>query len=329
MIDPISILITGAGGAAAPALIKSLQEQDYKIIAVDTDQYAIGLYWANKGYVIPRGDSPEFIPVIRKICLKENIKAIVPLVDEELIPSFELENDGIVVILPRREVVEICLDKFVLMQKLSIMGINIPKICTPIEDMDFPVIVKPRIGRGSRNISIINSMAEWLSYYQNSHFSPKSFILQEYIPGTEYTVSVVVWRDGEVQAVVPKEIIVKKGITKIGVTRNNPAIDLICKEIQEKLRADGPFNVQLKIDERTGKPVIFEINPRFSTTVVLTMMAGIDEVGGILKQALSGRDSYQFGSWKENIVMARGISHNFIEESEFLSIKPENVGISQ
>ncbi len=327
MTDPISLLITGAGGAATPDLIKSLQQQDYRVIAVDTDQYALGLFHADKGYVIPRGDSPEFFPAIHKICLKENVKAIIPLVDEELIPSFELENDGIIVILPRREFVEICLDKLILVQILSKASIHVPKTYNfPSYNIDFPLIIKPRIGRGSRNIIIINSMADY-KIFQNS-YPTKEFIIQEYIPGTEYTVSVVVWRDGEIQTVVPKEIIVKKGITKIGVTRKNEKIDSLCREVQNKLRADGPFNVQLKIDERTGEPVIFEINPRFSTTVSLTMAAGVDEVGGILKQALSGRESYHFGNWQENLVMVRGTEHYFIDESEFLSRKEKIVGVN-
>ncbi len=319
MSDAIKILITGAGGAATPGLIDALQDQGYCIIATDTDPYAIGLFHADKGYVIPRGDSSEFISAIREICLKENVKAIIPLVDEELIPSFELENNGIIVILPRKEFVETCLDKFILMQALLKAGIHVPKICTRTEDMHFPLIIKPRTGRGSRDIAIIRSMTDYRSFL-DSH-KGKLFFVQEYISGPEYTVSVVVWRDGEVQTVVPKEIIVKKGITKIGVTRNNPAIDSICREVQDKLKADGPFNVQLKIDERTWEPVIFEINPRFSTTVSLTMAAGIDEVGGILKQALYGRESYHFYDWYENLIMIRGTEHHFMYESEFLARK--------
>ena len=98
-------------------------------------------------------------------------------------------------------------------------------------------------------------------------------------------MSVVVWRDGIVRAVVPKEIIDKRGITRLAVTRKNDAIDRLCRNIQERLRADGPFNVQLRLDAN-GTPLPFEINPRFSTTVTLTQAAGVDELGSLVDMAL-------------------------------------------
>jgi carbamoyl-phosphate synthase large subunit len=130
-------------------------------------------------------------------------------------------------------------------------------------------------------------------------------------------VSVVVWRDGEVQAVVPKEIIVKKGITHLAVSRRNAKIDTLCRTIQHRLRADGPFNVQLRLDEKTGEALPFEINPRFSTTISLTIASGIDELEGLIIQALGGREKYTFGEWKEGVVLLRQTMDEFLEESLF------------
>ena len=103
-------------------------------------------------------------------------------------------------------------------------------------------------------------------------------IIQKYIDGVEYTVSVVLWRDGIIQAVVPKEIICKRGITKLAITRRNQLIKQLCYKIQEKLHADGPFNLQLIIDKNTGIPYPIEINPRFSSTVYMRHKLGFTDV---------------------------------------------------
>lgn len=325
---PYTILVTGAGGAAGPALIESLRKKNYRVIGVDMDPSAIGLYVADKGYVIPGGMSPDFLPVIRNICRKESVKAVVPGVDEELISSFELEQDGIVVLLPRPEFVTMCLDKVVLMKQLKAVGIGVPETRLVTEGyagIRFPVIVKPRRGRGSRGIGIVDSEESLNSFIETSSYATNELLIQEYIDGTEYTVSVVVWRDGEVQAVVPKEIISKRGITRIAVTRRNPKIEALCIRVQEKLKADGPFNVQLRFDASSGEPFIFEINPRFSTSISLTITSGIDELGGLLSQALYGKSSVKFGEWQAGIVMMRKTVDEFMSESEFYSLKAKIV----
>lgn len=326
--DICTVLITGAGGAATPAMIELLRKKKYRVIGVDSDPFAIGLYVADKGYVIPGGMSPDFLPVIRNICRKESVRAIVPLVDEELISSFELEQDGIIVLLPKQEFVAMCLDKFVLMKRLNAVGISVPETklvtegCTGIR---FPVIVKPRRGRGSRGIGIVDSEESLNSFLKASPHAPNELLIQEYIEGTEYTVSVVVWRDGEVQSVVPKEIILKKGITRIAVTRRNPKIESLCIKIQKQLNADGPFNVQLRVDALSGEPFIFEINPRFSTSISLTIASGIDELGGLMSQALYGRNSEKFGNWQPGIVMIRKTVDEFMSESDFHFLKTKIV----
>jgi len=303
-----TILLTGAGGAAIPFLIESLRNQGCRILAADMDPFASGLLLADKGFIIPKADAPAFSQAIEKICKTESVDIIIPLVDEELITVSELQLGNTIALLPRTDFIRTCLDKYALIQELKRCRIPAPNTILANDDsadIIFPCIVKPRTGRGSRNVEIIQTKADYNIW--KSHFGDISekFILQDYLPGTEYTVSVVAWRDGRVQAVVPKEILVKKGITRLAVTRYQKEIDEYCRSIQKHLKADGPFNVQLRCDTESGNPQLFEINPRFSTTVSLTTMAGIDELYGLVMQALKGPDAYHFGEWKEGIVLMR------------------------
>jgi len=317
-----TILLTGAGGVAIPFLITSLRNKGYRVLTADMDGQAAGLFIADKSFVIPAGASLEFLPALRSICLRENVDVFIPLVDEELVAAIELERDGINVILPNIEFVKTCLDKYALMQSLYRAGISVPKTYLLHDAFDytscvFPMIIKPRVGRGSRGVCKVNSQEEIEKYLKNTHYTSESLLLQEYILGPEYTVSVVVWRDGNVQAVIPKEIISKRGITRLAVTRYNKLIEDLCILVQEKLHADGPFNVQLCLDDN-GQPYIFEINPRFSTSVTLTMAAGIDEVGLLVDQAISGTIPTHKLAWKEGVVLMRSSQDTFVDHGDFI-----------
>lgn len=313
-----TVLLTGAGGAAVPGLVRRLQTLGYRVLAGDMDLNAPGLYTADQGFIIPAGGSPEFLPAVRKICQNENVDAFIPLVDEELLSSFELAQEGIVVLLPQREFTRICLDKFVLTEKLHALGIRAPRTrlaSAMFHGLDFPVVVKPRQGRGSRGLGIIHTPEDLERFIAHSSYSPEELLIQDCIEGVEFTVSVVVWRDGSVQAVVPKEIVSKKGITRLAVTRFHPEIEEVCKTIQEKMRADGPFNVQLILDSH-NVPFIFEINPRFSTSISLTLAAGVDELGVLLEQALFSKSPSPL-SWKEGVVLMRQTEDRFLSAGEF------------
>lgn len=318
-----NILITGAGGAAVPTLIKRLKSSGYNVTAVDMDKKAVGLMFADNSYVIPGGLDEKFLPAIEKICKEEKIDAIIPLVDEELVKICTLEENGIKTILPQKSFTELCLDKYLLMKKLKLKGILAPKtfLASKLnESPNYPIIIKPRAGRGSRGIGIIKNKYDLENYFKNNKYKLEDLIAQKYIKGAEFTVSVVAYRDGEVQAVIPKEVILKQGITKLAVTRKNAEIDEVCRLVQEKLKANGPFNVQLMINDEDKKPYIFEINPRFSTSISLTSAAGVDEMIILLEQALFNRPKDNLNVWKENIMLVRQYLDEFVDEQEYFKL---------
>jgi carbamoyl-phosphate synthase large subunit len=315
-----TVLLTGAGGAALPFLIRHLRAQGYRVLAADMDPTAAGLRLADRGYVIPGGASDAFPAALAEIIAHESVDVFVPLVDEELVPALSLQEQGVRVLLPRSEFTALCLDKYRFATEFERSGLPVPRTRLASDgtgDLRFPLIVKPRVGRGSRGVALAGGPGELEECLGRSSYRRDELLLQEFIAGTEFTVSVVVWRDGEVQAVVPKEVISKRGITRIAVTRRHPGVDEVCRRIQAELSADGPFNVQLRLDPATGRPFVFEVNPRFSTTVSLTIAAGIDEIGGLVKQALHGRTAHEFGEWKEGLVMLRQTLDEFVDESAY------------
>jgi carbamoyl-phosphate synthase large subunit len=316
-----SILITGAGGAAVPALIEGLRARDRRVVAVDADPHSAGLYVANRGYQVPFANSADYVSAMRAICQHEDVGALVPLVDEELLPVAALGTElDIVVIGPRPDFTALSLDKYLLMQKMAEVGLPVPAtrlLSEGVDGLALPLILKPRVGRGSRGIKIVRSRPELDAYLAASRPEATATLVQTYVEGPEFTVSVVVWRDGRVRAVVPKHVIDKRGITRIAVTRANAAIDTLCRNIQALLRADGPFNVQLRVDSRSGAPLTFEINPRFSTTITLTQAAGVDELGSVLDLALGVEPPPNAWEWREGVTLMRRTLDSFIDVHTF------------
>lgn len=286
------VLLTGAGGSGTIEVIRALKALGrYEVIAVDASRYAAGFVFCDRGYVVPMGAEPAFGPAIRRIIRAERPDAIVPLVDDEILPLHrvvtELPAPRPLLVAPSPPFCVATLDKWETFAMLSQAGIPTPAtwLASQAAGVTYPVVVKPRGGAGSRGVELLGSADDQDRYLAQAGKPPDEFVLQRRITGREYTVSSVVGLGGPLLGVVPKEVISKRGITQQAVTRAVPAIDRLCRDIQERVRADGPFNVQLVLDDN-GVPYVIEINPRFSTTVALTIAAGVNEVDLVIQHAL-------------------------------------------
>ena len=316
-----TILLTGAGGAAIPDLIRHLQGLGHRVLTCDMDPHAAGLYLGDGGFVVPKATDPEFVGALCRTASFQCADILIPLVDEELPLSRKAWPQT--VLLPTDEFVQTCLDKWNLIRTLRRdYQIHIPysSLFDGLTEPWYPAIIKPRVGRGSRGVHRFEHHGELQQALIDGRirYSP-DLIAQEYIDGPEYTVSVVVDQSNTVHAVVPKRIILKQGATRLAVTERNYKIDFLCREIAEKLNPCGPFNVQLRL--RDGKPYIFEINPRFSGTVNLTIAAGCDEVGGLIELALG--HPYTFGEWREGVVLVRQTHDATMDLGEFQGKAPK------
>lgn len=314
------VLITGAGGAGTIAVLRSLAAGgEYELIGCDSGATSAGLTLVERGYVIPLGASPAFEPAFARILEREQPDFVIPLVDEEIPVVHALvarSHPRTRVLTPTLEFCRDTLDKWRMFERLRDAGLSVARtwLAGDAAGAMYPAIVKPRVGRGSRGLAFLDGPADLDAYLRAAGAPAESFIVQERLAGREFTTSAVVALGGPLLAVVPKEATSKKGITMAGVTRAVPAIDHLCAEIQRCLRADGPFNVQLMLGA-DGVPRVFEINPRYSTTVALTLAAGVDEVDVVLRHAL-GKDPGRL-TFEPDLMMIRHLSQVFLPESAY------------
>ncbi len=314
-----TVLITGAGGAGTIEILRTLRALErYRVIAVDASPHAAGFQFADAAYTVPMASEPQFLETMTRLMEQEQPEFVIPLVDEEILIVHDLAaRYGAKVVGPTAAFCRCCLDKWEMALALTAEGIPAAPtwLATEPAEIEYPAVIKPRKGRGSRGVAYLDNAADLQRYLSAVPRPATEYLVQRRLYGREYTISVVVALGGPVLAVVPKEVLVKRGITQVGVTRAVPAIEALCRHIQERLHADGPFNVQLIMDAE-GIPRIIEINPRYSTTVALTIAAGIHEVDVVIRHALG--EVVEPLTFQPNLLMVRSAAHCYLPEEEWL-----------
>lgn len=276
------ILLSGLGGSLFPYLHNCLKHK-YELFYVDGDINLINLYPDLNFYHAPLVLSEEYTPFIKNIIEQQAIDYYIPLIDEEILKALSLpeQSINIKIISPTLEFCELCLNKFHLMKYLEEHNIsNIPSYLgnhfSGFEIL-FPVFVKPIFGRGSRGIRLIENKEQLDAYYTLEKYKPKDIIIQEYIKGTEYTIGVTTNNLNNILSISIKRIIKKKGITQIAIIEKNTFLETTIRQIISVLKPCGPINIQLYLTEK-NEIKIFEINPRFSTTTIMSYEGGVDEI---------------------------------------------------
>ncbi len=272
-----NVLIPGAGGATGIGAIKSLRMCKFKgkIVSTDSDILSAGLYLADKGYVVPPANDPSFFQEARNIIEKEQIDIILPTSGFDIVPYSKnkkvLEDEGVIPVISDYEVIETCLNKEKFFYKIK-DKFNLPYTTTNPSEIVFPCITKPIFGKGSKNVFIChdeNELDTILSKYND-------MIIQEYLPGKEYTIDVLSDLDGNALVAIPRERIeVKAGISFKGKIILDKTIQEECLRIAEYLRIKGPSCMQMKCDKE-GVAKMMEINPRMGGGTIMATYAGVN-----------------------------------------------------
>jgi len=228
------------------------------------------------------------------------IDLLVPGVDEELPVVATLVEEGCLnALLPTKRFVETHFDKLTSAQALGELA---PKtvLAEEAETIGFPCIVKPRQGRGSRGVAVIKSPEQLAAYLTLHEAGPETAVAQELAVGQEFTVMMAADSKGVLRAMVPVKVGIKRGITLRAETARDEAVEAACRQIHKANPVAGCYNIQLILQE-DGRVLVFEINPRVSTTMCLGVAAGIDPIA-IFSQTAEGSDLLPF---TENLHLRR------------------------
>ncbi|USQ12527.1 ATP-grasp domain-containing protein [Legionella lytica] len=309
------ILLTGAGGAAAVSVWKSLN-QEHDIFMADIDPCAAGLYLVPpaRRLIIPPGNSPKFSSILLQECQKHQIELFIPTVDCELahlaLQAKQFAEHGIKMPLSSVESLERCRDKYSLLTYCQSTG-HTPtfSLFTPALDvalLQFPCFAKPRCGAGSNGAMIINGVEELKMLPDDG-----SYLIQELLPGDEYSVDVYIHSTGIPIAAVPRlRMKIDSGIAVAAQTCINPQLSRMAIDIATRAGITYVANVQFKADAK-GAFKLLEINPRFPGTLPLTAAAGIDIPQLLIDDLLNKPFTSDLLPFKELMVVRYWTEHFF------------------
>jgi carbamoyl-phosphate synthase large subunit len=284
------------------------------VVVCDVNPLSPTVYVAERSYAVPLSTDPGYADAVLEICRSERIGLLIPTIDDELLLFAEQAERfaalGIRVVVSPAETIRACDDKRNTCRVLVEKGIAAAETHLPAEmpaDPEFPLFIKPRIGRGGVGAFPIRSERD-LEFFLDYVPDP---VVQRYLHGPEFTIDVLCNFAGEPLAIVPRErVVIRAGVVdRARTVRDSTLIDL-GHACSKALRFVGAVNIQCRVVD--GRPVVFEINPRFSGGIPLTIAAGADFPKMLVALARGRRVARAIGRFEDNLWMTSYESAVFV-----------------
>jgi carbamoyl-phosphate synthase large subunit len=298
------VLITGIGGDISQGVATIFRESrpDLRLIGVDVHAQHGGHKFVDYFSIVPNADTTGYMESIQSVVTKHSVDIIIPMSEPELKATLPFPKlaPGIAWITAGEPAVNAGLDKLATVQALARLGLPVPwtlpaKSGRPYS---FPCILKNRFGSGSRAVFIVENNED-VDYLVKRY---PDAILQEMLAPADREVTCAVYRskDGRISSLLMLRRLIG-GFTGWARVIKDAETLRMCECIAEGLDLRGSMNVQLRLTE--NGPRVFEINPRFSSTVLMRHRMGYTDVLWAIAEA-EGKPVC-FPNLAENQIMVR------------------------
>jgi carbamoyl-phosphate synthase large subunit len=292
-------------------------------VAADADPLAPALYHADRHAIVPRVDDPEYLPALRRLVDDHEVRLIVPLTDlDQLLLARWHKELGALVLLPAADTVERVNDKYLAHTFFEANGIASPPSWLPgdvPDDARYPLLVKPRVGFGSRHIYEARNRQELDLFLR---YTPADSFVQQRCLGEEFSVDVFCDLEGRCLNAIPRTMIQSKGGESIkGMTVKDWDLIRYGAHVAETLGLAGPANIQC-FREEDGRHEVTDVNPRFGGAFPLPTAAGSRYPELAMALANGERPEPCLGEFREGVVMTRFFSHLTLTAAEDGTLEP-------
>ena len=304
------ILLTGAGGDIGIALARVLREAlpDVPIHGADCVPDAVGAEFVDRFHTLPRADQPDYTEALHDLVAREKVSVLIPLAETELARLLAEDLIGArlgdaALVTAYRTALATGLDKFQTAQTLAAAGIAVPESGIVGEHVPggFDVIVKPRVGQGSKGLLQLTRGA-----YDDAVEARAGDLWQRWLKdeGAEYTCGIARFPGVPTRSLAFRRSL-RGGLTGRGEVVHDARLAGVCEAVAEALDLEGAINIQLRMDG--GVPHVFEINPRLSSTVGFRHRLGFHDALWAIQQRLglpvSGYEAPPAGTRIERVAL--------------------------
>lgn len=321
-----NILITSAGRRVG--LVRAFQVElkkkfpSSKVFTAEVNpEWSSACRVSDEFFTIPRVDNENYINSILELCIKKEIKIVIPTIDTELLvlsnskELFLLNN--IQIVLSDFDLISKCRDKRLTNILFNDLNIKIPKAVHK-ENPTFPLFIKPYDGSLSKDLYLINCKDELTDSLLNN---PK-LIFMEYISPKdfhEYTIDAYYDKNSNLRCLVPRRRVeVRGGEISKGRTEKHNFYNVLKDKLDFIRGAKGCLTIQFFIGKETEEIIGIEINPRFGGGFPLSYASGANYPEYIILEYMMNESIKFNDNWIENRVMLRFDSEVILDQDDFI-----------
>ena len=293
--------------------IRKSLDGSFGIIATDLSPVAPALFEADKAFLVPRIDAPDYFETILKICKQNEVKAITTLIDPEIellaAHREELLSEGVLPLCPSKQTAHLCFNKYEMFRHLSNNHVRTALTYDSLEsfkealdkgEISFPVFMKPVSGSGSVGVGKVDNWEEAVEKFNDHRFT---YIIQELMTGGDCDADVYV----DCFSHKPVAIFSKRKIeSRIGgasktISFKDQKLFAFVEEVCSVLELSGPCDMDFFFKD--GDYYLSEINPRFGGAYLHAYGAGVDFVKLIMKNIQGKTNQPHIGNYDEDVIM--------------------------
>ncbi|KKN36537.1 hypothetical protein LCGC14_0772730 [marine sediment metagenome] len=313
----MNVLVTSSSSKVllVKGFISAAADYGAKIFTGDTTNEVATAFVGDKHFVLPRtSDRNIFIEQLAHICEIYGIKLIVPTRDGELSIMSDIKDgfaeNGITILVPSKEAIEICLNKRMFSEFLNDIGLNPVPVIDDLSLVNPPYFIRPVYGASSIGVKTADTHEE-AKLFMNS-----DFLVHPFIDSDEFSIDLLMDLQGEkaLQAVCRQRVLVIGGESKISRTIDIPVLEQACLKIGQRLGLVGHNVLQAFYSEDLGV-IMIEANARFGGASNLSINAGLNSPVRIMKMLVGDESAYDNEDIKFGLSMYR-YSEDIIYEGD-------------
>jgi len=293
------VLVLGAGGNVSIGILKAIRNSDISayVFGACVQKYAAGFALCDESLLCPYANHESFLPWIKKVVEDNSINIVLSGVEEinSTLATAGILNDKCQLLVPEKHNLETFSNKLTTVNWLADNNIGHPQTLDLSEEHSFsqiesrltlPFILKPKIGKGSANLFIIENEDQYLDIKDKNLYVAQQLIGNS---ETEYTCGVYKSKFGYTEIIVMRRLL-RNGSTIMAEVVDNKVIYDYCKKIADACDTTVPFNIQLRLCNKTKKPFCFEVNMRLSGTTAIRHGFGFKDCQVWIKEAVQNKN---------------------------------------
>lgn len=308
MNKPIKILLTAAQSVITAGRVAALKNSEFNfhIVGADASSRPFKLALIDDWVTVPQGNNSQYLEAIKKIVVEKKIDVIVPATDLEVLAIAQEKpyflNHGAACVCSDYSTVKTAINKAAALQFLKEKNILTPQFALPkniaelkstATQLGYPektLVFKPISGSGNSGVWLVQNdfsgnllknkglpyitLEELVNQLKRLANFPEA-VLMEYLSGEEYSVDGLA-NNGQPIYILPRvRVVALPGNSQESFIKENQAVENYVSKICQAFGFTSNFNIQLKYSDQ-DQPLVYEINPRISATIVANAAAGIN-----------------------------------------------------